>query len=82
MSVAWPVGVQLIVVLYICISVLFLDNQGVPRCRKDVAPFESSFLIHHGFIRDCLVSRDDSLMVRKSSRGLQILLNNWNHCSR
>ena len=67
MSVAWPIGVQLLVFFCSSVPVVLFDTSGISRCRSQHVSVESSSLLHHS-ICDLFVSRDDPLMSKKSKK--------------
>ena len=47
LSVAWPIGVQLLVFFCSSVPVVVFDTPGISRCRSQHVSVESSSLLHH-----------------------------------
>ena len=47
LSVAWPIGVQLLVFLCSSVPVVLFGTPGISGCRSQHVPVESSSLLHH-----------------------------------
>ena len=47
LSVAWPTGVQLLVLFCSSVPVVLSDTPGISRCRSQHVSVESSSLLHH-----------------------------------
>ena len=59
MSVAWPIGVQLLVFFCSSVPVVLFDTPRISRCRSQHVSVESSSLFRHSIY---LFPRDDPLM--------------------